>query len=90
VASTMLGMASYANDTTSGSEAMQAMILMQGEGGTIVENSIYGNATTWGNPLDLSGTGLNNLVILPINTVSAIHPRLVLSRGPHNDPCSVS
>ncbi|RSH88668.1 hypothetical protein EHS25_002895 [Saitozyma podzolica] len=69
VASTMLGMASYANDTTSGSEAMQAMILMQGEGGTIVENSIYGNATTWGNPLDLSGTGLNNLVILPINTV---------------------
>lgn len=48
VASTMLGMAAYANDTTSGSEAMQAMILMQGQGGTIVENSIYGNGRRGG------------------------------------------
>ena len=71
IASTQLGMKAYLNSTVQTS-ANQAMALQQGEGGDVVVRMIEGNGTTWSGPLDLSGTSVDNLVILPIDTVGAI------------------
>jgi hypothetical protein len=75
-ASSLLGMASYANSTTN-STAYQVVVMQEGDGGSVVIKTIYGNATSWSSPIDLSGTELTNLVILPIDTVSgAFHTPL--------------
>ena len=69
IASTQMGMQAYLNSSVSTS-AKQAMVLQQGNGGNVVVRMVVGNGTTWSGPLDLSGTSVDNLIILPIDTVS--------------------
>ena len=69
VASTLLSVAEHANSTTQ-SGAFQAMVMQQGDGNAVVVKTAYGNTTTWSGALDLGGTGLNNMVVLPVDHVS--------------------
>ena len=69
IASTELKMIAEMNSTVN-STANQAMILQQGDNGAVSVRMAVGNATTWTGPVDLGGTVLSNLVILPVDTVS--------------------
>lgn len=65
---TLLGIQGYMNSTTN-STADQAMVLQQGDGGAVSVRMANGNGTTWSGPIDLSGTPLTNIAVLPIDTV---------------------
>ena len=70
IASTSLSVQAYLNSSTQ-SPAEQALILQQGDKGDVSVRMPVGNGTTWSGPIDLSGTALTNIVVLPVDTVSA-------------------
>lgn len=68
VAPTSLKMEDGMNSSV-GSSAFQALTMERGDGGVVVCRNAVGNGTTWSKAVDLSGTELTNLVILPVDTV---------------------
>jgi uncharacterized surface protein with fasciclin (FAS1) repeats len=66
-----LGLKEWLNSTVD-SDAKQVMVLQQGNEGALVCRMAVGNATSWSGNVDLSGTELTNLVVLPIDTVSRV------------------
>ena len=54
------------------SEAYQVAILQEGEGNAVVSRMVVGNGTTWSGAVDLGGSELTNLVVLPIDTVGRL------------------
>jgi len=71
VASSQLGIGWWLNETGV-SAADQAVVLQQADGGCVSVRMAQDNATSWSSPIDLSGTSLSNLVVLPINAVSQV------------------
>jgi hypothetical protein len=68
---TQLGLRGWDNSSVS-SEAFQVAVLQQGDGGCVVSRMVVGNGTTWSGPVDLTGSELTNLVVLPIDTVCQV------------------
>ncbi|CAD6577846.1 MAG: hypothetical protein TREMPRED_002048 [Tremellales sp. Tagirdzhanova-0007] len=75
IASTSLSIQAYMNSSTQ-SPANQALILQQGDQGDVSVRMVVGNGTTWSGPIDLSGTALTNIVVLPVDTVIGFPPNL--------------
>ena len=67
--STLLQIKDYMNVTTVNTTLTMGMILEQGSGNTVSVRYANGNATTWSSTVDLSGTSVWNLIILPVDQV---------------------
>lgn len=68
IAVTELRIKDYMKSDTD-SQARQAMVLQQGDGGTVSVRIARGNGTTWSGPIDLSGSSITNMAVLPVDTV---------------------
>ncbi|WVQ74872.1 hypothetical protein IAR50_004479 [Cryptococcus sp. DSM 104548] len=78
IASTYLLLSSEVNDTSSNSDAYQAVVLNNGDDGeAVIVDGWWGNGTSWSGFVDTSGAqGLDNINILPVDTVIAFPPTL--------------
>ncbi|WWD19016.1 hypothetical protein CI109_103473 [Kwoniella shandongensis] len=81
IASTWLSTKDEMNNTTSQSQAFQAVVLIKGgdgDGSGLQVDGWWVNGTTWSGPVTNGGSGgvLNNLVLLPIDTVLPFPPNL--------------
>ncbi|KAK8854836.1 hypothetical protein IAR55_003575 [Kwoniella newhampshirensis] len=79
ITSTWLSMKDEMNDTSSQSQAFQAVAMRRGQdGASVVIDGWWGNGTTWSGPVRNGGDNgvLDNLVLLPVNEVLSSPPNL--------------